>query len=522
MATVLRPNANWDYASSFTINGGSATVHAALSDDNDATFIKRSSATVPASYYAEFGTTTISATTKVTSVNVRARLAIGTNGYVQLSLGTITDRNGREVSYSVPVVYQNTLSIATVDTSLNLTSAPDGTAWTQTHIDNLVVKFTDGGAASGDRASLYELYVDVNVTNQPTVVVTTPTGTVTDTNTVSVNWTYADTDGDEQSAYEIKIFDSATYLATGFSADTSTPIVETGIITSALNGQTLDTSLANNTTYRAYVRVASIAGTSNYFSDWDYEQFALSIDAPAEPTLSASYNSTNGAVTVTIFGRTNVLSANQASLETNTTGWDAVTNCAIAQSGAQYSSGVKSLSLTATATGDMTASTTSGTAFAVTASRKFSATAEFRSAVTARSCAVGIRFLTSAGATISTTFGTAITDSASAWTSTTITATAPVTATKAQVFVKVVTPVTSEVHYIDKIAFHSGDSATFTSGGFGTFTFDVERSDDGGTTYTAIRNSPVSASTAQIATIDDYELPVDTTVLYRAKAKAVI
>jgi len=280
---------------------------------------------------------------------------------------------------------------------------------------------------------------------------------VTDTNTVSVNWTYADTDGDDQSAYEIKIFDSATYLATGFSADTSTPIVETGIITSNLNGQTLDTSLANNGTYRAYVRVASLAGASNYFSNWDYEQFSLSIDAPAEPTLSASYNSTSGAVTVTIFGRTNFLSANQASLETNATGWEAVTNCSIAQSGAQYSSGTKSLSLTATATGDMTASTTSGTAFAVTASRKFSATAEFRSAVTARSCAVGIRFLTSAGATISTTFGTAVTDSASAWTVAEITATAPITATKAQVFIKVVTPVTSEVHYIDKIALHSGD-----------------------------------------------------------------
>ena len=54
MPTVLRPNANWDYASSFTINGGSATVHAALSDDSDSTYIKRTSATVPASYYAEF------------------------------------------------------------------------------------------------------------------------------------------------------------------------------------------------------------------------------------------------------------------------------------------------------------------------------------------------------------------------------------------------------------------------------------------------------------------------------------
>ena len=38
MATyVLRPNANWNNASAFTISGGSASVHAALADNDDAT-----------------------------------------------------------------------------------------------------------------------------------------------------------------------------------------------------------------------------------------------------------------------------------------------------------------------------------------------------------------------------------------------------------------------------------------------------------------------------------------------------
>lgn len=521
MATyVLRPNANWNNASLFTISGGSGSVHAALSDNSDTTYITRTSTTVPAFYEAEFGTTTISATEKVVSVNVRARLSVGTAGQATISLGVITDRNGREVSYSVPYTKQNTFSLATVDTALKLTSAPNGTAWTQTLIDNLVVKFSDLGATSGDRSNLYELYIDVETTAQPTVTVTTPSGSVTDTSFVSVNWTYADTDGDPQSAYEIKIFDAATYGGGSFSPNTSTPAVETGIITSTNNGQTLEASLANSTTYRAYVRVAQLVNGANYFSDWAYSQFSLSVDAPATPTLSASYNATTGAVDVSIFGRTNVLSANQASLETNTTGWTAVSNCAISRSTSQFSDGASSLQLTASSSGDMTASTTSATKFAVTASKKFSATAEFKAGSTARSCSVGIQWLNSSGTAISTAYGTAENDSSSSWNEINVSATAPALATHAQVFVKVASAGSGEIHYVDKIGFHAGETPTWTSGGFSNFAFDVERSIDNGTNYTVLRESPVTADSSQIAVVNDFEFPFDTTVLYRAKARA--
>ena len=166
-------------------------------------------------------------------------MTIGTSGNVGLSLGVITDRNGREVSYSVNYFKVNTLALSTVDTALKLTTAPNGAAWTQTLLDNLVVKFTDSAITSGDRASLYELYVDVVTTARPTVTVSAPTGTISDTTFPSVTWTYADTDGDPQSAYEIKVFDSATYGSGTFSPDTSTPTVETGVVTSSNDGQTL-------------------------------------------------------------------------------------------------------------------------------------------------------------------------------------------------------------------------------------------------------------------------------------------
>jgi len=523
MATyVLRPNANWNNAGSFTISGGSASVHAALADSSDATFIKRTSTTVPAFYEAEFGTTTLGATEKIAFVNLRARATIGTTGSIQLSLGVITDRNGREVYYSVPFTKANTLSITTLDTALKLTTAPNGQAWTQTLIDNLVVKFTDNSIISGDRAELVALFIDVETTTQPTVTVTAPSGTITDTTFPSVTWTYADVDGDPQSAYEIKIFEAATYNGAGFDPETSTPTVETGVVTSSNDGQTLEADLADGTTFRAYVKVAQLLNGANYFSDYAFSQFVIDVDAPATPTVSAFYDSDIEAVTVTVFGRTNVLSPNQASLETNTTGWTADTNCAIARSTAQSSSGSASLEITATAAGDATASTTTGTKFVVEPSQKFSAIAKFKAGSTTRSCAVGIRYLTSTGATISTTFGTAVSATSSAFVSANATVIAPATATHAQVFVKIISASAGGVHYVDEIAFHAGDSPVFTRGGFAVFRFDVERSDDGGTTFTALRNSPVTADDSQIAQIDDYEIPLDTPFQYRAKTRADI
>jgi hypothetical protein len=525
---TLRPNANWNGDTLFTGTGGSD--FAVLADSSDGTFLLRTSTTVPASYETEFETTTLSADETITSINLRARIsALAADSLAQFSIGVITDRNGRTVTYGIPVTKQGIVTATTFDLGIKLTSAPNGATWTQTLLDNLVVKFTDGATGSTvtppsptNRTTLYSLFIDVETAPRPTVTVTAPSGTITDTSFPSVTWTPVFSDGSPQSAYEIKIFDSTTYGGATFSADTSTPTIETGIITSTNDGQTLEGDLANSTTYRAYVRVASLINGLNYFSAFAFSQFALAIDSPATPTVSAFYDSTTGAVTITIFGRTNALSANQASLETNTTGWLAVTNCSISRSTSQYSSGTASLAVLSGSAGDMTASTTTATKFAVTANNKFSATAEFRANSTARSCSVGIIWLNTSGTAISTVFGTAENDSSSAWNECNVSGTAPATATHAQVIVKVASAGSGETHFVDKIAFHAGETPVWTRGGFATFSFVVERSQDAGVTFSEIRNSPVTASASQIATLDDYEVPLDTTVIYRAKARAEI
>ena len=251
---TLRPNANWNGDTLFTGTGGSD--FAVLADDTDGTYLLRTSTTVPASYEAEFATTTLSADEIITSINLRARISsLAADSLAQFSIGVITDRNGRTVSYGIPITKQGIVTATTYDLALKLTSAPNGASWTQTLLDNLVVKFTDGATGSTilppdptNRTTLYALYIDVETAPRPTLTVTAPTGTVTDTSFPSVTWTPVFSGVDKQSAYEIKIFDATTYGGANFSADTSTPTIATGVISSTNNGQTLEGDLANRTT----------------------------------------------------------------------------------------------------------------------------------------------------------------------------------------------------------------------------------------------------------------------------------
>lgn len=221
---------------------------------------------------------------------------------------------------------------------------------------------------------------------------------------------------------------------------------------------------------------------------------------------------------VEVQGTTNVLSNNVASIETDATGWAVDTNCSISRTTSQYSVGVASLQITASASGEAIVRTAS--AYSVQANNGYAVTCQLKANASARVCKVGIRWINSGGTTISTTYGTTGNDSTSAWTTVTATGTAPATAVTARVVVSIAGNSSSEIHYLDKIAFHAGTTATWTVGGFSTFSFDIEKSTDNGVTYAAIRNSPVDADTYQMASVYDYEAPIGT-IKYRAKARGV-
>lgn len=151
----------------------------------------------------------------------------------------------------------------------------------------------------------------------------------------------------------------------------------------------------------------------------------------------------------------NLLTANQSSVEVDTTGFAVGANSTIARSTAQAAHGTASLQVTAVAGGGTpaTASTLTGVnGVPVTAGKLYTARAGIRAAVTPRSVQVGIAFYTAAGALIGVTiYGTAVTDTTSGFTVASRSTQAPATSAFAAVFFQVLNPAAAEVHYVDQI-----------------------------------------------------------------------
>jgi len=296
--TTVRPNATATGASLFTITGGSGSINAALSDSSDSTYIKKSSSVVgTADVVVDMGTTTISSSQRVKQVRVRARCSTPNDtGKLNVYLGSRIDNANYFFS---GLAIRGTNSIATfVGPYYN--SAPNGQSWTQASINGLRVKIGEYNDST-DVASTFEIFVDVDIASQPTVTVTAPTGTITNSAAPDVTWTFADSDNETQSFYQIKVFSAAQYGAGGFDPATSTATWDSGEIGSSDQAGVIG-ELLNAGTYRAYVRVAKSINGSPFWSDYDYEPFVLSYTAPTIPTMLVAWNSELGKATFTLTG----------------------------------------------------------------------------------------------------------------------------------------------------------------------------------------------------------------------------
>lgn len=143
-----------------------------------------------------------------------------------------------------------------------------------------------GFAGAQALVAIYELYLDCYYAAKPELTVDAPTGTVDDTNFPEVTWTPdLDADGGGQTAFEVKIFDDATYTPTAFDPDTSTPLAASGVVGSAATSWSFDDApLFSPDTYRAYVRIAQTINGEKHWSGWEFVQFDLDVPAPGEPT----------------------------------------------------------------------------------------------------------------------------------------------------------------------------------------------------------------------------------------------
>ena len=350
------------------------------------------------------------------------------------------------------------------------TSAPGGFAWSQARIDRLqVVLFWLASVNGNGFLKVSEVYVDYDVSTRPAVSAVTPT-LYTSTTRPNIAWTY--TAGAPQTAWQVKVFNSITYGASGFSADTSTADYDSGTQTGDAGDHTLAADLVNGVTYKAYVRAAqdwSGPEGSTWYSDWAVSSaFTVSLTPPPTPTITVTAQTglPQYAAAVRVACPINLLTYVQSSLEDGTTtGWAAVANCSISNSSSWSAHGSRSLQLSSTASGNMTAAVSARPA--VKPGARLVATATGRSAVSARSVRVDIRWYDVAGALISTSTGTAANDATGADTPWYATGVAPATAYSADVLINVLsTGGAAEVHRFDKIGllYYPTDPGTSAAG----------------------------------------------------------
>jgi hypothetical protein len=297
--STVRPNETLSGASLYTISGGSATVHAALSDTNNATFVQKTGTGV-ASLVVGSGTISLTSSQIVRQVRARATVAGATAASKSnIYLGTIGSTGAS--SYGAALAATRGVLTATTVSGPWYGTTPDGELWSQAKIDAVRVQFVEYKNTS-DRSTLYEVFVDIDVTTKPTVSVSGPTGTITTTAKPDVSWTYSDTDGDGQTSYQIKVFTAAQYGAGGFDPSISSASYDSGEVANSDTTATVADYLAASGAHRAYVRVGKTINGVTFWSDWAFSAFTMSLTAPTTPTLSATYDSNLNRVALSMTG----------------------------------------------------------------------------------------------------------------------------------------------------------------------------------------------------------------------------
>jgi len=288
--TTVLANAVASGTALYTITGGSATIQAALNDGSDGTYIQKANAILGgADLIMDFGTLTLTSAQRVKQVRVRARCSTpNDSGKINVYLGALITRKNY---FYTGLAVRGTYASATTFTGPYYTSAPDGSDWSQTNLNNIRVKVEEYKDTT-DRGKIYELYVDVDVAAQPSVgTVSAPVSTVS-TTTPDITWTYVDaTDGSTQEYVEIKVFSSAQYTASGWSVSTSTPTWTSGATAQTDLNSVVGTLLVP-ATYRCYVRVAKDINGSAFWSDWSYSEFNVSYTTQAVPTMVVAWSAT--------------------------------------------------------------------------------------------------------------------------------------------------------------------------------------------------------------------------------------
>jgi hypothetical protein len=353
-----------------------------------------------------------------------------------------------------------------------------------------------------------------------TVTVTGPADPVTTTTSPTVTWSFTDPESDPQQEFEVKIEQGGftSVPGSGTEIDTSGAVVSV-----PLREWTITEILEHGATYRAFVRVK----TAGQWSNWAFDDFTLDLDPPAAPSVSATYDPETATATIVVQGHDNLLSTNEASLETDTTGWTAGASSDIARVTSWSSHGVASLSLTRTGTtGTATASTPTGlSGKPVEPLTEYTVLATVRSATVLRQVRVNILWYKSDGSASATPVSNGVLLASATATDTDLvtTATSPADAAFAAIEVEAQGVVVGELHLFDALSLAPGDSTEWARGGIAAdTTFTVWRTDDENPTAVEVRDGIAVAhdgAPTQVATVLDYEVTPNITTEFYATAQ---
>ena len=182
------------------------------------------------------------------------------------------------------------------------------------------------------------------------------------------------------------------------------------------------------------------------------------VNADVKTDAAIDISKISGGVTSATVG--NLLTANVASVETDTTGFVALNNVAsmsASTDAALY--GSKSLKVTSTGSDDTKVQLSSGLYtydVPATAGQTYTFSVYVKSAATPRSALAVIVWRDAGGSGISTTTGTTVTTTASGWTRVLVTGVAPAGTVHVQPVITIVSSVANEVHYFDGFGFWEG------------------------------------------------------------------
>jgi hypothetical protein len=485
--TTIRPVSSAGGSTLVNVTGGGGNYITAISDNSDTSYIKgrQDKAWVK----PIMGDITLTATQRVKSCTIRIRTARdpGSNH----SQTTISRMYVGDTSTPGVGTYQVLRGLTSISTGTGPVAyaAPGGGAWTQSKVNSMfvMIQWLKNAGNDGVFQRVYELYVDVDINEQPTVSGAPVVTNFTNNATPTVSWVFDDDDDDLQTAYQVKIFDAATIASSNFDPETSTAAWDSDQITGSNDSSvTVTKTLLNGVTYTAYVRVAQDWPGPNgplWWSDWGTSApFTVTFTPPTAPQISSAAvvqdsNQYRAALVITV--PVNLLTSDNASFENSIGTWAALSNCTITRVTTQSLDGSASLRMTSVGAGDMTARCAIDTLGnpVVNGGQTYTALASFKSAaVTGRTAAVGIEWLDAANSIISSAYGTPVTDNTGGWTQAVYAAAAPRNARRARVLLKVIsTAGASEQHYIDQVDFHAGSGVnTWTPGGYTNDQGDVQ------------------------------------------------